>query len=155
MSYILVNQDGSLKTYPYSIGLLRRDNPNTSFPPSPTDGVLADWNVYPVTATEQPTYNLITESVVEGTPTYTDGWRQVWTVVANTPEEIASRTASYTSQLRSERDTKLIASDWTLLSDSPLSAEKKAEWVTYRQQLRDIPGMTVDITNPVWPQPPL
>lgn len=28
-------------------------------------------------------------------------------------------------------------SDWTQLPDVPLSAEKKAEWATYRQALRD------------------
>jgi hypothetical protein len=31
----------------YSIGQLRRDNPNTSFPKVPSDALLADWGVYP------------------------------------------------------------------------------------------------------------
>jgi IS1 family transposase len=36
-----------------------------------------------------------------------------------------------------KRDEKLQASDWTQLPDVPLTAEQKAEWATYRQELRD------------------
>ena len=38
-----------------------------------------------------------------------------------------------------ERNKLLSESDWTQLPDSPLSTEKKAEWATYRQALRDMP----------------
>ena len=41
-------------------------------------------------------------------------------------------------ELIEKRNNKLIASDWTQMPDSPLSAEKKAEWATYRQALRDL-----------------
>ena len=40
--------------------------------------------------------------------------------------------------LRGQRASLLSNSDWTVMSDSPLSDSKKAEWVTYRQALRDI-----------------
>ena len=40
--------------------------------------------------------------------------------------------------IRKKRDARLQASDWTQLPDAPLTAEKKAEWATYRQELRDI-----------------
>ena len=40
--------------------------------------------------------------------------------------------------LRAQRKDLLNNSDWTVMSDSPLSDSKKAEWVTYRQALRDI-----------------
>jgi hypothetical protein len=43
-----------------------------------------------------------------------------------------------TAFLRFYRDIRLSSSDWTQLPDSPLSAEKKQEWATYRQQLRDL-----------------
>ena len=73
-----------------------------------------------------------------------------------TAEEIADRDESYMSQLRRERDEKLAASDWTQASDhsSPLAADKKAEWETYRQSLRDLPENTVDLANPTWPTEP-
>lgn len=41
-------------------------------------------------------------------------------------------------RIRFLRNRLLMESDWTQLSDVPLTEEKKAEWTTYRQQLRDI-----------------
>jgi len=40
--------------------------------------------------------------------------------------------------LRQKRNSILASSDWTVLSDSPLSAELKTAWLEYRQDLRDI-----------------
>jgi len=58
------------------------------------------------------------------------------------------------ARIRSERDYLLKQSDWTQFNDSPLCAEKKAEWATYRQALRDLPN-TVDINNIVYPTKPI
>ena len=59
--------------------------------------------------------------------------------------------------IRTKRNIFLKDCDWTVGVDSPLSDSKKAEWQTYRQQLRDI--MTTyadetDINNVVWPTAP-
>jgi hypothetical protein len=40
--------------------------------------------------------------------------------------------------LRAKRNSLIASSDWTVLSDSPLSAELKTAWLEYRQDLRDI-----------------
>tara|TARA_R100000278_G_scaffold77081_1_gene59973 strand:- start:64 stop:429 length:366 start_codon:yes stop_codon:yes gene_type:complete len=42
--------------------------------------------------------------------------------------------------LRIQRDSKLLKTDWVVLTDSPLSTSKKTEWKTYRQSLRDLPA---------------
>ena len=39
---------------------------------------------------------------------------------------------------RGVRNRKLANCDWTQANDSPLSDEKKKEWATYRQALRDL-----------------
>ncbi len=39
---------------------------------------------------------------------------------------------------RGLRNKKLAKCDWTQSPDSPLSEEKKKEWATYRQKLRDL-----------------
>ena len=72
-----------------------------------------------------------------------------------TAEEIVERDASHMSHLRTERDKKLVDSDWTQVPDhsSPLDDAKKEEWKTYRKTLRDMPT-TVDIHNVVWPSVP-
>jgi hypothetical protein len=55
--------------------------------------------------------------------------------------------------VRDERNERLMRSDWTQLSNSGLSNEKKIEWETYRQALRDMPDT---ITGPevTWPEEP-
>jgi hypothetical protein len=62
-----------------------------------------------------------------------------------TDEEVAALDAAEVERdkdltnIRGERDGNLAASDWTQMADSPLSNSKKAEWATYRQELRDFP----------------
>lgn len=57
--------------------------------------------------------------------------------------------------VRSFRDSQLAKSDWTQLTDSPLSAEQKTAWATYRQSLRDIPNNDELMPdNLVWPTEP-
>jgi hypothetical protein len=53
------------------------------------------------------------------------------------------------------RNTKLTECDWTQGEDSPLSDEKKLEWQTYRQALRDFDYNSIT-TNVgiVWPTKP-
>lgn len=56
--------------------------------------------------------------------------------------------------VRGERNFLLSSSDWTQGNDSPLTDEKKTEWATYRQALRDITNQA-DPTNITWPTKPL
>jgi len=58
------------------------------------------------------------------------------------------------ASLRTERNALLAESDWTQYNDSPLTDEAKAEWATYRQELRDLPASTEDPANPTWPEAP-
>tara|TARA_R100001509_G_C4869443_1_gene216176 strand:+ start:1495 stop:1902 length:408 start_codon:yes stop_codon:yes gene_type:complete len=61
------------------------------------------------------------------------------------------------SEMKAERRDRLYESDWTQGEDSPLSTEKKAEWATYRQALRDLPDSHTNIINiddVVWPEEP-
>jgi len=66
-----------------------------------------------------------------------------------TVQEIAQRQAEATAWangafdraiagLRSKRNALIASSDWTVLSDSPLSETEKTAWLEYRQDLRDI-----------------
>ncbi len=61
------------------------------------------------------------------------------------------------AHIRELRETYLKLSDWTVGADSPLSDSKKAEWITYRQALRDMPATysdETDVNNVVWPNKP-
>ena len=49
-----------------------------------------------------------------------------------------------TQKIRNNRLYLLMDCDWTVAIDSPLSDSKKAEWVKYRQALRDLPSSYTD-----------
>ena len=55
------------------------------------------------------------------------------------PAKVQAKTAQAWQALRTQRNARLAASDWTQLQDSHLSAEKKSAWADYRQALRDLP----------------
>lgn len=59
--------------------------------------------------------------------------------------------------IREERDLRLAQCDWTQVADNQLSDSKKAEWATYRQALRDVPGdnnSATDTDEVSWPTKP-
>ena len=64
-------------------------------------------------------------------------------------------TAQPLKELRKERDTLLTQTDKYVIPDWPhASVESANAWVTYRQALRDLPSVTEDPANPVWPVRP-
>ena len=74
--------------------------------------------------------------------------------VAEVEARVAAADRDFTG-VRMTRNGLLRDSDWTQLADSPLAAEKKAEWVTYRQALRDYPAESDKVsTLPAWPTEP-
>ena len=54
--------------------------------------------------------------------------------------------------IRSERNAKLVETDWTQTPDVPNTT--KTKWQTYRQDLRDIPQKQTDPNNITWPTKP-
>jgi len=70
---------------------------------------------------------------------------------------IIQKAISTKNAIRKERNYILLTTDWTQMPDSPLSNSKKAEWATYRQQLRDLPSNYTDsdsLGDVVWPTTP-
>jgi hypothetical protein len=57
-------------------------------------------------------------------------------------------------ELRQERNRRLAEVDWVFSSDYHISSEERDVWVAYRHALRDLPSVTEDPTNPVWPTKP-
>ena len=128
----------------YSIGQLKRDNPNTSFPDKPSDELLARWGVHPYTLLEPPAYDRLTQTIVRTAITEVNGaWVQSWTV-SDLPAEEAS------SNVRNRRDALLMETDWMALSDNTMAPE----WMSYRQSLRDITAQEGFPFSVVWPTKP-
>lgn len=61
--------------------------------------------------------------------------------------------ANFLVNLRKERNALLEATDWTVMPDSPLSQQKKDDYIAYRQALRDLP-QTVTYDTLFWPVKP-
>lgn len=145
--------NGEIVQYPYSVGALRRDNPNTSFPRTVPDEVLAEYGVYEVKSPPAPDHDPETHFVEYApVPTFVGGaWVYAPSVRPLSAEQIAERTASRASAIRLERDRLLAATDWTALSDVTMSPEMAA----YRQALRDVtsqPGFPDTVTWPAKPE---
>lgn len=73
----------------YTIGQLRRDNKNVSFPKNISNETLAHFDIYPYTQQNQPTYNSRTQTIQTGDFIETEtGWERSWNVINKTAEEI-------------------------------------------------------------------
>jgi len=66
-------------------------------------------------------------------------------LAAEAARNAASIAALQENEMREQRNALLAASDWTQANDSPLAAEKKVEWASYRTALRNLP------TSEGWP----
>jgi hypothetical protein len=127
----------------YTLGKLRRDNPNTSFPKNMTEEFLAGYSVYKYIE-DRPQYDSLTQRIVE------DGFREVdgkWKLsyaVENLPQEEAEMS------VRRKRDALLGKTDWMALSDVTM----KDVWSSYRQQLRDLTSQVGFPYSVEWPVKP-
>ena len=107
---------------------------------------------------EEPIENLTKYQQIFGRPiakNSSNQWVKGYTIVEVDDETKSRIDGEMSLHGRNYRNTILQNSDWTQLADAPLTAEKKAEWATYRQALRDI---TSDPGFPVYhkfPNPPL
>lgn len=136
--------------YPYSLQKLREDNPRSSFPSEMTESMMGEFNIYEVRITPKP--NDYTKNISEDTPILVEGvYYQNWVITNASQLEINQRIEAKWDEIREIRNELLKECDWTQLSDIP--TETKQNWITYRQNLRDITNQT-DPFNIVWPAKP-
>ena len=57
-------------------------------------------------------------------------------------------------ELRQERNKRLTECDWVTLKAYSTDTPVPEEWKVYMQALRDLPSVTEDPKNPVWPVQP-
>lgn len=143
MLYVKVT-NGSIQ-YPYTIGQLRKDNPNTSFPAYISADTLAAYGVYAIQEVPAPEVDPLTQRHEQTNPVQIDGkWTQTWQVIQLSEDKA-------TVNVRVKRNQLLAESDWTQLADSPVD---KGTWAAYRQALRDIPSQTNFPYLVQWPVAP-
>lgn len=133
----------------YSLGQLRRDNPNTSFPKQIPDDLLASYDVYPYTRPSVPEYDNLSSKVVDGSfeQDAVGNWSLPY-MVEQQPLEQAER------NIRFRRDDLLQETDWVVIKSYERGQNIPAEWELYRQALRDITeqtGFPYDVAMPTKP----
>lgn len=145
---------GSTIIYPYSIQILKNENPTISFPTTISNDLLQSYNVYPVELKSSGYDNDDTKDVTEVTPTLSGSvYVQTYEITDADTETINKRKEIKWSEIRSTRNTLLSESDWTQFQDSPITGSSLTDWQTYRQSLRDVTTQSdpYDIT---WPNKP-
>lgn len=150
--------NGQVEQFPYTLGDLRRDNPQTSFPKKIGDAILASHGIFHVMPEPQPEHDPLVQTVVRdaqphretavdeetGETNETGRWVIGFTVV-NKPQDQAE------DAVRNQRNRLLSETDWMALSDNTMTPA----WASYRQALRDITdqgGFPYAVQWPVKPE---
>jgi hypothetical protein len=156
-----INSSNAVVQYPYTAADWAGENPSTKMPTS-------DLSVaYNGTEDQESTGNSVVavevvatpeitnkQEAVEGAPVLESGvWKQTWTVTDKSAEEIAAIDTAMAEGKKIDRDIKLLTSDWTQLADAPITDAQKADYATYRQELRDMPA-AADWPDTAWPADP-
>lgn len=131
-------------------------NPQIPEIAEPTDDELAQHGYARIEYQHQPIQEPLKRVERNGFGSLGNGhYQNLWLVRDATAEEAQAETDGIVEEVTEQRLYLLRASDWTQLADVPLSAEKKAEWNTYRQALRDITTQSGYPFNVVWPTEPV
>jgi|DEB0MinimDraft_3_1074331.scaffolds.fasta_scaffold174496_2 hypothetical protein len=130
--------------FPYSIGALHTEYPDTSFPAALTAETLAAFGVHKIVETPLPAVDSKTHRQVPSIQKVDGVWTQVWET-----QPLKQDTAS--ANVRGHRDNLLKDCDWTQVADATVD---KAAWAAYRQALRDISAQEGFPFNVVWPAEP-
>jgi len=137
--------DGQPETY--TIGQLRRDNPNVSFPKDIPAETLEAFGVYRVNELPRPQTDERTHYLKQSEFYQVDG---EWQVHYH-PEPLPQ--AQVEQVMREARDSLLAATDWVVVKSYERGGPVPAEWAEYRQALRDIPLREGFPYSVQWPTP--
>ena len=74
--------------------------------------------------------------------------------IIKSAEWLENKTNEAWRKIREERNQLLKDSDYIMFPDITTSAEKKQEWTTYRQSLRDIPQTFSNPDDVIYPDKP-
>lgn len=131
----------------YTIYQLQQDNPDTSFPEEITKDVLAEYDVYEAVATAAPPLDSKTHRHLHTFELIDGVWTQVWTI-AQLPEEQAA------ANVRAHRTQLLLDTDWVVIKAFELQTEIPQEYISYRQELRDVTSQEGFPWDVIWPNNP-
>lgn len=118
--------------------------PYVSMPTEISDDTIAFLGLKVVTPIEKPSGKIVEESP----PVFDNGiWYQQW----STREPTSNETLEKSAEIRQKRDSLLSDTDWVIAKAYETQSQIPANYISYRQSLRDItiqPGFPWEVT---WP----
>jgi hypothetical protein len=115
----------------YTIGQLRRDNPQTSFPKDVPNKILASYDVYPVNRVPAPAYDELTQFIRVVDPVQIDGvWTQQW-------ETLALPVEQQIENLKAARATAYAEEADPLFFKAQRDEAELTEWEAKVQEIRN------------------
>ena len=148
--YVQANGDTFIR-HIHDVEPTRWDDDNFCRVAKLTPEQVVQFGVHQLKLVTPPYFDPATQSREHGPALLIDGvWTQNYIVTNLGPDESAAKVHEQWHVIRAERNSKLIASDWTQVADAPVDA---AQWAAYRQALRDITNQTNPF-NIIWPALP-
>jgi hypothetical protein len=151
MFYALLNDDGTINRYPYTLTDLMRSNPGVSWPEKPSEELALSYGLVPVVASDPGPTDALCNRERTAQQQADGSWLEVWVDTPASASQVAERTEAQMTTVRADRNRRLSSSDWTQLPDAPANA---SDWAVYRQELRDITAQESFPWSITWPSLP-
>ncbi len=96
------------------------------------------------------------QKIIEAAPTKNEFgiWKQTWQLVEMSNEEKAEADAKAAIFVRSQRNHRLLLTDWVVVKHLENNQSIPSSWQAYRQALRDVPAQQGFPWNVTWPNLP-
>lgn len=167
--YVELNAQNQIVAYPYTFSNLQAENPYTNFGdnqdvaywfPQTNLALEQGYQLLPVFPSPQPSYDQLTQYVVEVSPASVGGdWYQEWEVRTYTPEQQSYYDDQRKQANKQQASSLLSASDWTAIptvadpaQSNPYLANQAA-FLEYRNQVRAI-AINPPVVVESWPVEP-
>jgi hypothetical protein len=154
-------ENGVVTQWPLGEHFIQTANPNTSFAFPLNDETITEFGFARFEYSDPAMYDAEFQEAKEITPVLNGAVAtQAWEIVEkySTEEKAAyivkrdaDREIAQAISVRTQRNAKLSASDWTQVADSPVD---QAAWATYRQALRDVTSQAGFPWTIEWPVAP-
>lgn len=139
--------DGEIVKAPYSVSDMRMDNPDLDVSPHPSDEELASCNAKRVTIL--PTY--VDQKAFRLKPIFSLDDKDE-PILSYESEPIDADTAGLS--IRGVRDRLIAATDWVVTRSAETGEPVPANYLAYRQALRDLPSQAGFPYDYIWPEHP-
>jgi hypothetical protein len=135
--YVL-SKPGNTPVFPYSLYLLSKDNPSTSFPTEPHPDLLATWHVYKIVDKDKPDFDSSSQGIIEIEPVNENGvWIQQWQIFELSDDEKAEILSAQIVESNNKHLDYLNSTDWYVIRKMETGKEIPEEIVNRRKLSRD------------------